>query len=81
VRASGRSAAFVRKGDSGGTATMRFCPDCGSTVYWEPGSMPDFVSVAVGAFADSDFPPPTVSVYGERKHKWLALPDSIEQQE
>jgi hypothetical protein len=60
---------------------MHFCPACGSTVYWEPQGIPDLVYVAVGAFADPDFPPPKISVYGERRHKWIQLPDSIEQYE
>jgi hypothetical protein len=81
VTISGQSTSYSRKGDSGGTATMHFCPTCGSTVYWEPQGIPDLVYVAVGAFADPDFPAPTVSVYGERKHAWITLPDSIEQLE
>jgi hypothetical protein len=35
------------------------------------------VSVAVGAFADPDFPPPRVSVYDIRRHPWVQLPPSI----
>lgn len=74
VTVQGRAAQWRRKGDSGQSATFHFCPVCGATVYWEPDAMPDFVSVAVGAFADQDFPPPRVSVYEERRHPWtLAL--------
>lgn len=50
-----------------GAATFGFCTTCGSTVYWE---FPGFIYVAVGAFADQTFPPPTVSVYEERRHPW-----------
>jgi len=35
----------------------------------------------VGAFADRDFPPPSVSVYSVRRHGWLALPEGIEHDE
>lgn len=70
VQIEGRTLQWTRRGDSGGSAVFSFCPVCGSTVYWEPAEMPDFVSVAVGAFADSDFPPPHVSVYEERQHPW-----------
>jgi len=34
--------------------------------------------VAVGAFADPGFPPPRVSVYEQRRHSWLGLPDDME---
>ena len=70
VTIEGRATQWTRAGDSGGLCTFSFCPACGSTVYWEPASMPDFVSVAVGAFADPSFPPPRVSVYEDRQHPW-----------
>jgi len=70
VTIEGGSSQWARRGDSGGFATFHFCPVCGSTVYWEPSGMPEFISVAVGAFADPNFPPPRVSVYEERKHQW-----------
>lgn len=70
VTIEGEASRWTRRGDSGGEATFGFCPVCGSTVYWEPGGMPDFISVAVGAFADPNFPPPYVSVYEERQHPW-----------
>jgi hypothetical protein len=73
----GRSTAFSRMGDSGNSSTLHFCPVCGSTVYWEPDALPDFIVVAVGAFADPHFPAPKVSVYEERRHAW-ALPTGIE---
>jgi hypothetical protein len=77
VSVEGRARAFTRAGDSGGRATFRFCPTCGSSVYWEPQGMPEFVVVAVGGFADPGFALPSVSVYEERKHPWVALPDNI----
>ena len=76
VAVEGRSSEFVRIGDSGGRATFRFCPDCGSIVYWEVDRIPDFVTVAVGAFADPSFPTATVSVYEARMHAWCSIPGS-----
>jgi len=76
VTMEGRATQWTRRGDSGSSATFHFCPLCGSTVCWDLGDTPDFVAVAVGAFADPDFPPPHVSVYEERQHPWtLALGD------
>jgi hypothetical protein len=51
-------------------ATFHFCPPCGSTVWWEA-APPAFVTVAIGACADPDFPPPHVSLYEERRHPWV----------
>lgn len=72
----GRSSRFVRKGDSGNAATFHFCPDCGTTVYWEPGAHPERITVAVGA--DPSHPPPRHSVYEERKHAWVTVPGDVE---
>ena len=70
VTIEGRATQWRRSGDSGQSATMQFCPICGSTVFWEADGIPGFVTVAVGAFADPGFPPPQVSVYEERQHPW-----------
>jgi len=40
--------------------TFRFCPVCGSTVYWTGEGFPGYVAVAIGAFADPAFPAPTI---------------------
>ncbi|MBI4820364.1 MAG: GFA family protein [Deltaproteobacteria bacterium] len=67
----GERSEYTRTGDSGGKATFRFCPTCGSTVFWELDGLPGMAAVAVGAFADRDFPKPTVSVYEDRRHAWV----------
>ncbi|MBK9264456.1 MAG: GFA family protein [Polyangiaceae bacterium] len=78
VKIEGVATSFVRIGDSGGTVTFRFCPTCGSTVFYDIADMPDVIAVPVGAFADPDFPAPTFSVYEARKHGWVNVPESIE---
>jgi hypothetical protein len=56
---------------------FHFCPDCGSQVFYTEPDEPSWVVVAVGAFADPSFPPPTESGYDHRRHAWVQLPDSI----
>jgi hypothetical protein len=56
---------------------FHFCPDCGSQVFSTEPDEDDLVIVAVGAFADPAFPPPTESGYDEHRHAWVELPDSI----
>jgi hypothetical protein len=75
VTTEGRTATYQRTGDSGGVVTFRFCPECGSTVFWELDGLPGFVAVAVGAFADPTFPAPRIAVYDERRHPWARMPD------
>ena len=78
VTVQGRSTVFARTGDEGTTARFHFCSDCGATVYYLMDAIPGMVAIPVGAFADPGFPPPRVSVYGERKHPWVRLSDGIE---
>ena len=78
VRVTGRYAEYVRRSDEGEERTHCFCPDCGATVFWPVAGVPDAIAVAIGAFADRDFPQPTVSVYESRMHPWMVLPDGME---
>jgi hypothetical protein len=66
---SGKPAATFRSCDSEGI-TYHFCPECGSTVYWELAAAPDFLGVAIGAFTDPAFPPPMGSGFEEYGHPW-----------
>ena len=74
----GQSKQYLRVGDEGGKTTFNFCPFCGATVYYSSEGREGFTAIPVGAFAESDFPAPTVSVYDERKHAWVSLPANIE---
>jgi hypothetical protein len=80
VRIVGRHYDYVRTSDEADRRehAFHFCPDCGATVFYTEPEAPEVVAVAVGAFADPTFPPPTVSVYESRKHPWLALPAALE---
>lgn len=78
VTVSGEAREFVRIGDEGGKAIFRFCPACGATVYYSFAGHEAHVAIPVGAFADPQFPAPTFSVYEERMHGWVAMPQDIE---
>jgi hypothetical protein len=72
VEMTGAYSEWTRVGEAS-TATFRFCVQCGSTVAYFLDSMPGVVAVAIGAFAEPDFPPPIYSVYEGRKHAWIAV--------
>lgn len=78
VKFSGQGKEFVRVGDEGGRCTFTFCPSCGATVHYAASGTDDFVGIPVGAFADPTFPGPSVSVYEERMHSWVKMPEDIE---
>ncbi len=72
------AARFVRVADSGKNIVFHFCPDCGSTLFWEPQASPEVLAVAVGAFADPNFPPPNHSVWERRRHGWACVPEGVQ---
>ena len=69
----GRTSEYVRISDDGQAVRFRFCPVCGSTVFWEAEARPSLIAVAVGTFADPGFPAPKHSVREKRQHRWLTM--------
>ncbi|OPY99992.1 aldehyde-activating protein [Bradyrhizobium sacchari] len=77
VTITGAPKAYVRAAASGGMVRSHFCPDCGSTVYWQADNLPDMIGVAVGAIADPDFPAPVRSVFEQSKHAWVEIGGAV----
>jgi hypothetical protein len=76
----GNSKTYERTGDEGiDPIKFHFCPDCGSTVFYEAAWLKDSVAVPIGAFADPTLPSPIMQIYGERKHHWVTLPSSTQE--
>jgi hypothetical protein len=73
VTVRGETRTYGRDADSGYAIGFRFCPTCGSNVYWEASRFPDHWGIAVGSFADPSFPAPLFSVWEESMHGWLGL--------
>ena len=78
VRIEGSAKQYVRVTDSGNQCMHYFCPECGSTVYYQSNAAPEVFAIPVGAFADPQFPEPRFSVYESRKHSWVHMPDAVE---
>ncbi len=74
VTFTGKTTKWARTADSGNVLTFSFCPVCGSTVYWENSGLPQMIAVAIGTFADPNFPAPTISVWEECRHPWVVTP-------
>lgn len=73
VAVSGEHKVYEHVGDSGNSADFNFYPTCGSTLWYHARPHRELFAIAVGAFADRDFPAPHYSVWEERKHPWLAI--------
>jgi hypothetical protein len=80
VKTTGEAKTYTAHGDNGATH-FHFCPDCGSTVFYENDSIADTIAIALGAFADPYFVTPTVSVWEERQHEWVEIAGELEHYE
>jgi len=78
VNTEGPSKIYVRDGQEGRKLRLHFCPDCGTTVYWDLDVRPDLIGVALGAFADPSFPRPTRSIWEATRHPWVAFNHELE---
>jgi hypothetical protein len=78
VRPEGETHIWRRIGDDGTALDFRFCPHCGSTVWYTQDVAPELIAVAVGAFGDPTFPAPVRSNYEQYRHPWVGLPDEME---
>ena len=77
VRCEGTNKTYTRRADSGREVHCHFCPNCGTSVYWEADAAPGLLGIAVGCFADPEFPAPAFSIWEEGQHPWLGLPTGI----
>ena len=73
VDIAGETSAFIRTADSGRKFTSHFCTACGTSIWFESERIPHMLGVAVGAFADADFPQPLRSVWEGTRHPWTSL--------
>jgi hypothetical protein len=72
VEEVGEGRTWRRIAESGNALDYRFCPTCGSTVWWNPQVRPGLVAVAGGCFAEKDFPPPPERlVWADFKADWV----------
>jgi len=74
-KGKGRSS-FVPTNE-GAKCRFSFCATCGSTVFYVEESQEQHVAIPVGGFADPAFPAPTVLVYEESRHSWVAMSDEM----
>ena len=65
---------------NGDEISYNFCPTCGSTVFWRFKDRP-VVAVAVGSFADSEFPAPTIELHTPNRHSWISPVEGADQYE
>lgn len=75
VTITGETRRLVHLSDKGRELVNHFCPNCGSTICYTAAINPGLIAIPAGLFADPETPPPLRSVFEERRHPWVAVPD------
>jgi hypothetical protein len=68
---------YVRTADSGRTIDFRFCPECGTTLWWTSEQRPDLIGVAAGTFVDKTLPAPGFSSFERHRPAWTRHLDAL----
>ena len=77
VSAEGAAREYTRVADSGLRVSIRFCPECGTSVYWHAALRPEHYGVAIGCFGEPGFASPARVVWDESRHPWVGFPDGL----
>jgi hypothetical protein len=78
VQEVGEGRTYRRVAESGAVLDYRFCPSCGTTVWWDPQARPGVVAVAAGCFAAKDFPgAPQRLIWADFKADWVQPPPGV----
>ena len=75
VTISGETRRFIHNSDKGREVVNRFCSNCGSTICFTAAPNPGLIAVPAGLFADPETLPPLRSVFEERRHPWVTVPE------
>ena len=70
---TGQTKTYTRKGDSGSDVHYEFCPECGTTVRWKVGHLPDKEALAGGAFDDISTLNMVGDMYTDFKAPWIEV--------
>lgn len=71
---TGASSTFERYSEAGRRLKSHFCSSCGSTVYWKAEVLENQTGIAVGCFADPEFPEPKLVAWNASRHGWVGFP-------
>lgn len=77
VRIEGGDKTFSRPGDRDISIDFHFCPECGTSLWWESPANQGYIGVAAGCFTDPDYATPTMVVFDEKRFNWVQNPEGV----
>ena len=75
VRVEGEAGIWRRTVPPGRWIETSFCTTCGTQVFHTSELQPGLICIAVGCFADPNFPAPETRYFTSRCHRWVKLPE------
>jgi hypothetical protein len=81
LESSGPLTEYLSTAESGSTMRRRFCPSCGSHVFANSSSRPQFTVVRVGTLDDPSAVRPTVNIWAGSAPAWACLDSALERVE
>jgi hypothetical protein len=73
LQVEGEVKTFRDQGDSGKALLRRFCPECGSSLFYEAEGMPGLVMVLTGTLDDASWVKPAVQIFCDSAQPWVEL--------
>jgi hypothetical protein len=68
---------YAAVGESGGTVTRQFCPDCGTPLFSELGAMPHLFGIKAGSMDDASWLKPSAFLWKKSAHAWAHFDPAI----
>lgn len=81
VECSGELGEFTVTADSGNEVRRRFCPKCGSHLFANSSSRPQFTVVRVGTLDDPSSVRPTANIWTASAPEWACLDPTLDRVE
>nr|WP_291174170.1 GFA family protein [Hyphomicrobium sp.] len=77
VEISGATSSYASASDSGNTLTRHFCPTCGARLFLTSEKRPGLITMAAGAFDDSNWFEPELVLFTKRRPPWDITTDKV----
>jgi len=81
IEHSGDLNQYVKTADSGDQIARRFCPNCGSHIFSNSSSVPQFTVVRAGTLSDPSSIQPTMNIWVSSAPQWACMDMSLEKVE
>ena len=79
IQITGTPATHAVRGNSGGTTTRSFCPQCGSPLFTGGEALPGFMSVRFPTLDDASGFQPMLDIWTSSAPSWVCLSQAIPQ--